>query len=155
MRMTDAATITRRGAMALGLALLAAGCGTPPPAPTTVQLAVAGTADMNNAAPTKVQVFYLASAAKFQTADYFALAQNAGAALGQDLVAQDEYIVTPGGSVKDAKSFAVPVTHVGVVAGFRDISRAAWRGVAPLAPNAPNPVAVSVTAAAVAVKSGS
>jgi type VI secretion system protein VasD len=141
--------MTRAAAAALLLAVAA--CGTPPPAPTTVALTITGAADMNGGAPAKVQVLYLASAAGFQTADYFALADNAAAALGADLVAADAYLVNPGGQQQDAKSFDRPVTHVGVVVGFRDIGTAAWRAVAPLTPNAPNTVTVAVAAASVTI----
>ncbi|HEU0223004.1 MAG TPA: type VI secretion system lipoprotein TssJ [Paracoccaceae bacterium] len=137
---------------ALLAALLIAACGAPPPPPpTTVALTINGAADMNNSQPAKIQVLYLASASKFQTSDYYALAQDAAATLGPDLVASDEYLVSPGASAQDQKSFDRPVTHVGVIVNFRDISRAGWRGLAPLKPNAANPVTASVAAASVAV----
>lgn len=139
-------------ALAASLALAVAACGAPPPPPpTTVALTITGTPDMNRSAPAKVQVLYLASAAKFQTSDYYALSGNAAATLGADLVAADEYLVSPGGTAKDAKSFDRPVTHVGVIVNYQDISRAAWRGLAPLKPNAPNAVTAAAQAASVAV----
>jgi type VI secretion system VasD/TssJ family lipoprotein len=138
---------TRLAVLATALALAA--CGGPPP-PTTVALAISGAPNMNGSAPAKVQVLYLASAAKFQTADYYALAQNPAAALGADLVAADEYLVSPGGAAKDQKSFTAPVTHVGFVVGFRDIGTAAWRAIVPVKPNAANTVTAKVEAASVA-----
>ncbi len=136
-------------ALALGALALAA-CGGPPP-PTTVTLALTGSADMNGSAPAKVRVVYLGSQARFSTADYFVLAEGAEAALGPDLIAVDDYLLSPGQSIRDARSFDQPVTHVGVVAGYRDIGRAGWRGAAPLVPRTANTVTATVGGSAVAV----
>jgi type VI secretion system protein VasD len=141
---------------ALTLAALVAACAAPPapPPPTSVALTIATTPDMNNSAPARVQVYYLASSAGFQGQDYFALSGDPQVALGADLVATDEYLLNPGGGAADQKTFDRPVTHVGVVVGFRDIGTAAWRGTLPLTANAANPVKVTVTANAVTVGAG-
>lgn len=116
-----------------------------PPAPTTVALNVTTDPTANGGLPSRVQVYYLSSVASFQGGDYFTLADNAQATLGADLVSLDEYLMVAGTAQTDAKSFDQQVTHIGVVVGFREIATAAWRATMPLTPNAPNPVAITVS----------
>lgn len=125
-----------------GLALLAA-CAEPPK-PTTVALKVDATPEMNGGAPAKVKVYYLNSPANFSSLDFFALYDKPQAALGQDLIAVDEYLLTPGQSVEAAKSFDMPVNHIGAVVGLRDVDRPGWRAVGELSPRAPNAVVLTV-----------
>lgn len=138
----------------LGLAALAAACAAPPPPPTTVALTIAATPEMNDAAPARIQVYYLASAAGFRGQDYFALSGDPKAALGADLVASDEYLLSPGQTATESRSFDQPVSHVGVVVGFRDIGSAGWRAILPLSANAPNAVKITVGANAVSIGAG-
>lgn len=138
----------KRSFFAPALALLAAlalvACAEGPPPPTNVALTVTAAPDSNGGAPVKVKVYYLASTAAFDGADFFSVFDNAAGTLGADLVSVDEYLLAPGASVSASKSFQVPVSHVGVAAGFRDIDQPGWRATAPLAPNAANPVAVTL-----------
>ncbi|MDT8345224.1 MAG: type VI secretion system lipoprotein TssJ [Thermohalobaculum sp.] len=128
---------------ALVLAASVAACAAPPP-PTTVALGITGGETMNGGAPAKVKVYYLASTAKFEAGDFFALFDAPAATLGPDLVAVDEYLLAPGKAVEDSKSFPTPPAAVGVIAAFRDIGQPGWRVSKPLAPNAANDVAVSL-----------
>ncbi|MEM7667603.1 MAG: type VI secretion system lipoprotein TssJ [Pseudomonadota bacterium] len=139
--------ITRRTMGQLTAATLLAGltaCAEPPPPPTTVALSIVGGATMNGGVPAKVKVYYLTSAANFQAADFFAVFDTPEATLGPDLVAVDEYLLAPGKTEEDAKSFATPPAAVGVVAAFKNIGQPGWRAVAPLAPNTANPIAVAL-----------
>jgi len=141
---------------ALAMAALVAACAAPPapPPPTSVALTINTAPDANSGLPARVQVYYLSSVAGFQGADYFALSDDAQATLGADLVAADQYLMSPASTQSDGKSFDRAVTHIGVVVGFRDISTAAWRATMPLTPNAPNPVAVEVGANSVSLAAG-
>lgn len=136
-----------------GTALIAGltACAEPPPPPTTVTLGIAGAATMNGGAPAKVKVYYLASTAKFDVADFFALFDQPEATLGPDLIAIDEYLLAPGKEVADQKSFDLKPAAIGVVAAFRDIGQPGWRAKAPLKPNAENPVAVTLDGNTVAI----
>jgi len=134
------------GLIALAALMLSA-CGAeppPPPAPTTVALSVEGRADMNGGAPARVKVYYLNSDAAFRNADFFSLFEDPQAALGPDLVAVDEYLLTPGGSEEAAKSFDAAVPFIGAVAGLRDIDRPGWKATSPLEPRAPNPIRLTL-----------
>lgn len=136
-------------------AALLTACAPPPPEPpkpTTVALEITGQPDMNGGAPARVKVFYLKSDAAFKTADFFALDGNASAALGPDLVAVDEYALTPGGSAAATKSFDQPVPFIGAVAGLRDIDRPGWKSSTALAPRAPNAMRLTVDGQGVKLK---
>ena len=115
-----------------------------PPAPTTVALGIAGTPDMNGGAPARVKVYYLTSDANFVAADFFQLWDDAGSTLGSDLVTVDEFLLSPGDTAEDAKSFDLAVTHIGAVAGLSDIDQPGWRAVSALAPRAPNAIALTL-----------
>ena len=128
-------------------ALALGGCAEPPPPPpppTTLQLSVTGGADMNGGNPAKVKVYYLRSTAKFNAADFFALFDQPEATLGPDLASVDEYLLAPGKSVTDAKTFDAAPVAIGVVAAFREIGQPGWRATGPITPNAENPVAVTL-----------
>ncbi len=141
---------TRPRGLAAALAPLAAlglaACAEPPapPAPTTVALAIGTTPEMNGGFPATVKVYYLTSDANFVAADFFALFEEPGATLGQDLVAVDEFKLSPGDSAEDAKAFDLAVTHIGAVAGLREIDQPGWKAVSALAPRAPNAIALTV-----------
>lgn len=143
-------TITRRAALVGIAAGAVSACSPPPPpppppAPTAVALTIVGAPDMNGQRPAKVKVFYLASAATFGSADFFALFDQPDATLGADLLASDEYTLAPGRTLQDAKQFATPPAAIGIVAGFRNVDGPGWRAITALVPNAPNPIAVSLS----------
>ncbi len=128
------------------------GCAASGPAPTTVQLAIAGTANMNGGAPAKVKVYYLASAGAFRTADFFTVFNSPQAALGADLIAVDEFQLAPGRTVNNTRSLPTAPAAIGVVAAFRDIDGAKFLDVRPLAVNAKNTVRVVVSGNSVSIR---
>ena len=141
---------TKAAALALGIALT--GCAAPePPPPTTVALTIDGGATMNGGAPAKVKVYYLKSTAKFEAGDFFALFEEPAATLGPDLVAVDEYLLSPGKTETDDKSFDNAPAAVGVIAAFRNIGQPGWRQTKALLPNAENPVAVTLDGSSVEI----
>ncbi|RMF37034.1 MAG: type VI secretion system lipoprotein TssJ [Alphaproteobacteria bacterium] len=131
--------------------LVLAACGPSAPEPTRIALGISTSPDMNGGAPARIQVFYLKGPGGFSSADFFSLSQNAVATLGADLASQAVYTVNPGSSQQDAASIPQPVTHVGVIVGFRNIGSSVWRGIVAVKPNAPNSVSIEVSAAAVNV----
>lgn len=139
--------LIKRTFLATATAFCLVGCGASGPADTTVAMSISGAADMNGGAPAQVKVYYLSDASAFQNADFFAVFNQPEATLGEALISVDTFQLTPGNTVTDAQSFpaAAPTpTAIGVVAAFRDIN-GAFLKVKPLAPNAPNPVQVTLS----------
>jgi len=80
-------------------------------------------------APVRVRIYELKNAAGFLRTDYFALADRAQAALGPDLVDQDEVLVYPGQQINIERALDPATRHVGLVVGYREIDQARWRAV--------------------------
>lgn len=119
------------------LPLLLFGCAAPPP-PPELDLTITAGADQNPdasglAAPVKIYLFQLASAAKFERADVFALTERGKATLGEDLLASDAIVVTPGETRAVKKQLKTGTQTLGVVVLFRDIDHATWRQMAKVA----------------------
>jgi type VI secretion system protein VasD len=105
-----------------------------------VELSFIASSDVNpdpsdRASPIIVRYYQLAGTSAFEKADYFQIHDKEGALLGPDLIARDEVPLTPGAS--QAASFeAKPTTKfLGVIASYRDIDNAVWRGDVPIPPN--------------------
>ena len=64
--------------------------------------------------------------------------------LGADLVAREEFVLAPGDKKAINKPLGADTKFIGVVAAFRDLERARWRSLAPVAANKNNAVAVSL-----------
>ena len=136
---------------ALCLALSACAPG-PQSTGTTVQLDIAGAADMNGGLPAQVKVYYLTSDASFRSGDFFALFNEPEATLGADLVSVDTYQLAPGRSVQDSRSFPQAPGAIGVVAAFRDIDGSRFLATRQVVPGATNAVSVSVGAKTVSIR---
>ncbi|MBD8496645.1 type VI secretion system lipoprotein TssJ [Pseudomonas syringae] len=149
----------------VALALLLGGCASKPgepSAPASVEAAQdnAVTLDLHAAAglnpgasgqpaPVRVRLFELKNSAAFNRADYFALAERAGDALGPDLIDQDEVLVRPGESRRVTRSLNPATRHIGLVVGYREIDRALWRLVLPVAPRQGQPYRIELDAQAI------
>ncbi len=142
-------TILRRKFLGLAAAGIAAAslsaCGAAPPPPTEVALTINGGANMNNGRPAQVKVYYLAAKAAFDGGDFFALFDTPEAVLGTDLVSVDSYLLQPGATVTDAKSFKEAPAHIGVIAAFQSVDQPGWKATKPLAAKKVNNAEVSVS----------
>ena len=141
-----------RTLFALGGLLSLFGCAASGPAATNVELAIAGSADMNGGAPAKVKVYYLASASAFRTSDCYDVFNSPQCAQRADLIAVDEFQLAPGRTVTNSRSLAQAPAAIGVVAAFRDIDGAKFLGVRPLTPNASNTVRIAVSGNSVSIR---
>ena len=128
-----------------GAALLAA-CGGPP-GPATVAVAVTGGAGMNARGgadrPVTVSLLRLKDAGAFNSADYFALQEDAAGALGADLLGIDQIAVAPGGSAGKTVTMEPEATALGLMASLIDPAGKVWRTTVPVEPGAT--VALDVT----------
>lgn len=90
--------------------------------------------DKGRAAPILVRVYELKSEGVFEAADYFSLASNDKALIGNELLVRDEFILRPG-DVKTIRRKSHPdIAAIGVIAGYRDLAQTDWRVVQKIDP---------------------
>ena len=106
----------------------------PEPKAVTVTLTAAGNSNpgpSGNAAPTTVRLYTLRSVGRFQTLDYFELADG-DSGLGGAVVDSRVVSLRPGESRNVTLNAGTDGAYLGVAAGYRDIDGARWRGQASL-----------------------
>lgn len=120
--------------LAAGLLLLAlAGCSSTAkrvPSPYVVELVASE--DVNPDArgrpsPIQVTVYELASTNAFENRDFFALQENAQAALGAELAGSEQVVLSPGQTREVARDGDLRARVIGVVAAYRDLEQSRWR----------------------------
>jgi type VI secretion system protein VasD len=127
-----------RRLLLVGPALLSvAGCGGPP-APAVVELSVRASPDVNpNPSGTPVSVavrlYSLMGRGRFMSADAYALMDRDKATLGDESAGSEEIVVRPGESRNMTLAPKPGVRYLGAAVLFREIDRAQWRAVAPIA----------------------
>ena len=128
---------TRRHFLLAPGALLLAQCGGPPP-PAKVDIMIKAAADQNPDASGKpvavaVRIYSLTAAGKFNAADVYALVERVKATLGEEGAGMEEVVMRPDSSRTVNLSPRAGVHHIGVAVLFRDIDRAKWQAIAPIA----------------------
>jgi type VI secretion system protein VasD len=155
----------RRGLwLALGASVLLAACSSAPslpklvftPPPARLATAITATAGVNpdarkRASPVLVRVYELKADTTFNNADFMSLYQGDATTLAADLVHREEFMLQPGESRKLDRLLDEKARFVAVFAAYRDIEKARWRAIAPLAPTGSQQVAVGVDALTVSV----
>jgi len=111
-----------------------------PPKPSVAEMSFVVGADINpdltgRPSPVIVRTYELKSATVFNSSDFFAMFDRDKEVLGGDLVARDEWALTPGNSRQALKNLQRDTRYVGVVAAFRDLDRARWRATTFVYPN--------------------
>ncbi len=96
------------------------------------------------ASPVVLRIYGLKNDDIFNTADFFALYENDASILGASMTAREEVELAPGDSVRMEKEFSMETTHVGVIAAYRDLDNAVWRGTIATPINKTTPIEVSV-----------
>ncbi|TKC89361.1 type VI secretion system lipoprotein TssJ [Trinickia terrae] len=129
-----------------GLCLCLAACSSGGPTvkeQTDLQVQVAASVNVNpddwgRAAPIMVRVYELKSATAFESADFFTLQNDSKKALGDDVLAVDEFILRPGDKREIRRKSNQASAAIGVLAGYRDLGKSVWRDVyrLPTAPDA-------------------
>ena len=138
---------SRHLAAMLAAALLGA-CASKPPPPASVTGTVQASPQVNPSAskrpsPILVRVYELKSAAAFNGADFMSLYQRDQASLAADMLAKEEFTLSPGESKTFAKTLAPDTRFLGVVGAYRDLEHAKWRSVVPITPNKPQKVTIT------------
>lgn len=152
-------SFSRRGLMAVAVVPLLAwfgGCAKPPPPPappppTIIKAMLTADATVNpdsrgRPSPIILRLYELKTAAAFNRADFFSLWDREKETLGTDLVARDEVQLRPGESRTIERPADPDAQQLAVVAAYRDLERADWRGAVVLKPHQVNAVAVVVGA---------
>ena len=138
----------RHLAAMLAAAALLGACASKPPPPASVTGTIAASPEVNPSAsrrpsPILVRVYELKSAASFNGADFMSLYQRDQASLAADMLAKEEYTLSPGESKPLAKTLAPDTRFLGVVGAYRDLEHAKWRSVVPITPNKPQKVTIT------------
>lgn len=115
-------------------------CSSAPPAPKEakpdLRMQVLAASNVNpdesgRAAPVMVRVYELKSDTAFRNADFFTLQDDDRKALGEDLLAVDEFILRPGDKKTIERRAKPSTTAIGVLAGYRNLGKSVWRSVHP------------------------
>lgn len=119
------------------------------PAPPVVDLTIRASADINpNAMGTPlsvaVRLYSLASRSRFEAADVFSLIQREAQVLGPENLGMEEVLIRPGETRKVMLTPKPGVRSIGIAVMFRDIDRAQWRVVAPIAESGLTKLALSI-----------
>jgi type VI secretion system protein VasD len=122
----------------------------------SVTLMATGTSGMNPGPggadrPLTVHVVQLRATGAFDSADFFAL-QNPAGALGGDLVKAEQMVLTPGAGVTKTIALDPATTAIGVIAGLRDPTGKAFRAKSPVSPTAKAAFAVEIGAGGIALR---
>jgi type VI secretion system protein VasD len=148
----------RRRFAAAGLSAVAlAACGgkpilAPKPKVLTVDLLAAATVNPSSSgrpSPVVVRVYELKAAAPFEAADFVSLFDKDQAVLGADVVARDEFVLSPGEAMAIKRDLNPDSKFIAVMAAFRDLERAKWRAVAPLLAGKDNALSVRLEASTI------
>ena len=134
-------TVFTHALTALIAVLLLAGCSTLSPFSHLTKLNLRLTAsdqlnpDLNGRpSPIVVRLYELKHAVAFENADFFSLYERAKESLAPDMVATEELELRPGETVELKLSVQKGSRYVGVVAAYRDLSKASWRSTLYLPP---------------------
>lgn len=155
-----------RRALLFAIPSLLAACGgeaaapkpPPPPPPSSLELTIVGGPDQNpnrsgQPSPVVIRLYRLRNSGRFENGDVFALTDREAATLGDDLVAAEEIVIAPGETRTVTRAPEPGVQSLGVAVLFRDIDRAHWRAIAPIAPHGPTKLVLKTSAADVTLAS--
>lgn len=143
---------------ALVLAILLSGCETLGfgPAATRLEVTIEASPNLNPNAegrpsPIVMRFYELSSADVFESSDFFTLYDNEMATLGKFILFRDEMNIKPG-QLKTIKREAKPETlYIGIIAAYRDLDNARWRGILEIKPHEKTKVMVHLGSLSVSV----
>lgn len=96
------------------------------------------------ASPIVIRVYELKSKAAFQNPDFFALFDQEANALGDDLLAREQYELAPNRQKRITKKLHQDTRFIGVVAAFQEIGRARWFDIHELKSHRKNKVTIKI-----------
>lgn len=160
--MDSLVTVNHRRRLPLAFVLFAAllaGCAgkqTAPeaPAPARIELVTIAAADINpdiegRPSPLLLRVYALRGRDGFSGADFFSLFEKDEQVLAADLAKREEFILQPGQTQRLSREYAPDVTHIAVMAAFRDVERSTWRALVAVPPGIDGALILNAGASAV------
>ncbi len=134
-------------ALLSGLAL--SGCAMLGGGKTTLDAKVVASAEVNpdsrkRPSPVVVRVFELKAPTLFEQADFVSLFEKDQAVLGAEMVSREEFVLRPGETRPLAKPLSPDTKFIGVMVAYRELERARWRAVVPVAPGKKNVIAIDL-----------
>ncbi|MBT9527644.1 MAG: type VI secretion system lipoprotein TssJ [Rhizobacter sp.] len=116
---------------------------------TTLDAKVVASAQVNPDArkrpsPVVVRVFELKAPTLFEQADFVSLFEKDQAVLGAEMISREEFVLRPGETKPLVKPLSPDTKFIGVMVAFRELERARWRAVVPVAAGKKNVVAIDL-----------
>lgn len=105
--------------------------------------------------PVVVRIFELKAPTLFEQADFVSLFEKDQAVLGPELVSREEFVMRPGETKPVTKPLSPDTKFIGVMVAFRELERARWRAVVPVAAGKKNVVSIDLSDITVQVKRSS
>jgi type VI secretion system protein VasD len=137
------------------LVLFTAACA---PSATVLKGSINTSLDLNpdhtgRPSPVVLRIYELRAAGRFQGADFFALYDQDGATLGPDLIAREEIELQPGSVQALNRTLQADTHFVAVLAAFRDIENATWRGIVEIPPGKSPSLTIRLDSLSVSISS--
>ena len=133
-----------------------AGCaGTPKPALVEAQFDVQASVNPDSRgrpSPVVVRLYELKSLAAFNGADFFSIYERDKETLGSELLAREEFLFRPGEKRQLERKLQPETTYVGVIAAFRDLEHAQWRGTMAVVPGQVVPVLIKLEGSKISIE---
>ena len=125
--------------------------------PATLSLTLNAADNLNpdarrRASPVVLRLYELKAPTLFEQADFVTLFEKEQAALAAELIGRDEMVVKPGDKKTITKTLSPDARAIGVMAAYRDLERARWRAVIPVAPTKKNVATIELGEVAVLAK---
>jgi type VI secretion system protein VasD len=95
--------------------------------------------------PVVVRIFELKAPTLFEQADFVSLFEKEQATLGPELISREEFVLRPGDTKPLVKPLSPDTKFVGVMVAFRELERARWRAVVPVAAGKKNVVSIDLS----------
>jgi type VI secretion system protein VasD len=136
MSVIHRASAPRRLLLAGAAASLCTAGGQPPPPVVDLSIAIGPAVNPGidgRPLPVAVRIYLLTAAGKFEGADVFALLEREQATLGAELIAREELTFPPGSTRQITREADSRTRFLGAAVLFRDIDRARWKAIAPVA----------------------
>jgi type VI secretion system protein VasD len=146
-----------RGTLIVAFALALSACGgkdkTPP---TVVKGSLQASADLNpdirgRPSPLLLRIYELKSTSTFMNSDFYSLFDKDEQLLGADVQGREELSILPGETKNFERQLKADSKFIAVFGAYRDVERAGWRAVMPIAPAKTTQVTINANRRAVAI----